>query len=154
LPSSIPANINLEYLLRNIPFNIQNAMNKHLGTSKLGPVILEKINNDELGKSITKSDIENYLSVALYSDIEGKDYSKQLKSLVKRVKNNIVRDYLFYKITYYYYRRTKPGSSKEAVYLDLLAELRIRSQKLPKRMKERVIKNLEDGKKRFLGKKI
>lgn len=125
-------------------------MNKHLGSSKLGPIILDKIKQDELKKSITKSDIESYLSVALYSDIEGKDYTVPLKKFVKKVRNNVVRDYLFQKIMFYYFRRTKPGSSKEDVYLDMLSELRIRSHKLQRKMKKRIRKKLEDGKKKFI----
>ncbi len=149
LPPSIPFEINLIRLLIDIPFIVQLSMFHHGGTPKLAPIILEKIKEDQQDKSLSGSDIESFLSVALYSDIQGKNYPKYFKTLIKSLKNNIVKDYLFYKLIGYYYKRTKPGSPLEDIYLDLLAELRIKTQKLPRRLKERVIKTIEDGKKTF-----
>ena len=152
LPPAIPFELSLKQLLIDIPYYVQLGMFHHTGTAKLGPIILEKIKEDIQNKSFTGSDIESYLSVALYSDVQGKDYHKYFKSLIKRLRNNIVRDFSFYKLTEYYYKRTKPGSPKEAIYLDLLAELRIKTQNLPRRLKERIIKSLEDGKIAFQSK--
>jgi hypothetical protein len=90
------------------------------------------------------------MSVALYSDIQGRDYPKYLKNLIKGLKNNIVRDYTYVKLINYYYKRTRPGSPNELTYIDLLAELKIRSQKGVKRMKESIIKAIEDGKRKYL----
>jgi hypothetical protein len=147
LPPSIPFEIDLFRLLTDIPYIVQLSMFHHLGTPKLAPIILDKIKEDQLNKSLSDSDIESFLSVALYSDIQGRNFPKYFKSLIKRLNNNIVRDYSFYKLIQYYYKRTKPGSPMEDIYLDLLAELKIKSQRLPRRLKERVIKTLEDGKK-------
>ena len=138
----------IEYVLKNTPFHIQLGMKKHLGTQKLSPIILEKIISDQNDRSV--SDIESFLSVALYADIQGRDFPKYLRSLVKKVDDNIVRDYLFYKLMNYYYMRTRAGSTNEQMYLDLLVELRIRSQKGVKRIKETIIKTFEDGKRKFL----
>jgi len=149
LPPSVPYEITYDQMLKNIPLFVQGGLSNHLKTAKLAPIVLDKIKEDKQGVSITDSDIEAFLSVALYSDIQGRDYPKHFKSLIKRLGGNIVRDYSFYKLIDYYYKRTKPGSPNEETYLDLLAELRIRSQKLPRRMKERVIKTLRDGRKAF-----
>lgn len=140
--------LNFEYVLKFAPFHTQAGMKKHLGTQKLAPIILEKIKADEQNRSITN--MEAYMSVALYSDIQGRDYPKYLKNLIKGLKNNIVRDYTYVKLINYYYKRTRPGSPNELTYIDLLAELKIRSQKGVKRMKESIIKAIEDGKRKYL----
>jgi len=150
LPPSILFEITLEQLLVDIPYHVQLALYQHAGSAKLAPIVLDKIKQDNEGLSVTDSDIESFLSVALYGDIQGKDYPKHFKSLIKRIKSNVGRDYTFYKLIQYYYLRTKRGSPKEEIYLDLLSELRIRSQNLPRRLKERVIKSLQEGKKTFV----
>jgi len=151
LPPSIPNNINLEYLLKFLPFHMQLGLQNNLGTFKLNPIILDKIIKDMRNDKC--SDIEAYLSVALYSDEQGKDFPKYFKKLIKRLKNNIVRDYCNSKLTHYFYRRTKTGSPNEEIYIDLLSELRIRSQKLSRKITEQVRKSISEGKKYFISKK-
>lgn len=152
LPPSIPNNVNFEALLQYLPYNIQRGIQVNLGTFKLLPIIAEKIKSDKNDSQC--SDVEAYLSVALYADENGKDFYKYFNKFIKRISNNIVRDYCKSKLTNYYYLRTKPGSPNEELYLDLLTELRIRSQKLPRRMKEKVLKSISDGKKNFLSGKF
>ena len=139
---------NFEYVLKFTPFHTQWGMKRHLGTQKLAPIILEKIQADEQNKSI--SNMESYMSVALYADIQGRDYPKYLKNLIKGLKNNIVRDYVYAKLINYYYKRTRQGSPNELIYIDLLAELKIRSQKGFKRMRDGIMKAIEDGKRKYL----
>lgn len=150
LPPTIPMEIGLINILKNLPLHIEIAMNRHLGTAKLAPIILEKIKEDSLGHSPTKSDIESFLSVALYSDIQGNDFPKYFKRLIKQLGNNPVRDYSFYKLRNYYYRRTKEGSPNEEMYLDMLSELRIKSLNLPQSAKERIKKTFKNSKKKML----
>jgi predicted MPP superfamily phosphohydrolase len=149
LPASIPPNISLDYLLQNLPYHIQESLNTHLGTQKLEAVILDKINNDNKGNSNTNSEIEKYLSVTLFSDIQGKDFGKHLKRIVKSVNSIPVQNYLLFKLTEYLYKRSKEGTENEHMYLDLISDLKIRSQKLPKRFKEQIIKNLIENKKKI-----
>ena len=96
--------------------------------------------------------IEAFLSVMLYADIEGQDFPKKLKRFIKTLKSNLVRDFCTVKIIDFYYRRTRPESPNEELYLDMLATLRIRSQHLPARMRDTVVKNLKEGKASFLRK--
>lgn len=145
LPPSVPQNISLDVLLKNIPFHIQHSLNEHLGTKKLSNVILSKMNEDS-GKGNKKNEIEKYLSVTLYSDIYGDGFSDHLKKFIKSVNSNLVQDYLLFKLTDYLYKRSKPNSTNEDMYLDLISDLQIRSQKLPKRLKESIIKDLKDKK--------
>jgi hypothetical protein len=119
-------------------------------TNKLSPVILEKIKEDQNGKSITKSEIEAYMSVTLYSDVQGQGFETFLMSFIKKTKNTSVQNYLLFKLTDYYYRRTKPGTDQEKMYLNLLTELRIRTQKLPKRLREKVMKTISDQKNKMI----
>ena len=149
LPPNVPNEMNLKHLLNDMPLHLQLGMSKHIGTFKLSSIILDKIILDFKYESITKSDIENFLSIAIYSDIQGRDFPKYFKKFIKRLKNNPVRDYAFYKLLDYYFRRTKEGSPNEEIYLDMLADLRIKSQKLPNRLKEGIIKSLINSKKKF-----
>ncbi|HEA19516.1 hypothetical protein LCGC14_0710570 [marine sediment metagenome] len=151
LPQSFPNNMPVARILMDVPIFVQGGMFKHLGSAKLAPVILSKIKADSLGLNSTKSDLESYISVALYADVQGSGFPTHLKNFIKRVKNNPVRDYLHYKLAYYYYTRTSKGSSNEELYLGLLTDLRIKSQNLPGRMKEAVKKQIQDSKKKFLG---
>lgn len=150
MPPSIPAEIDFLSLMRNIPLSVQGGMNKHLGTFKLSPIILEKIKEDNLGRSITKSDLEKFLSVALYSDIQGDEFPKYFKKLIRASGNNPVRDFSLIKLVNYYYKRTKPDSDGEKLYLDLIAELRIKSLKLPAKAKERIMKSYKDVRSKYL----
>jgi len=152
LPKPFVRHTDLWALLVNMPLYVQMGMNQHLGTKKLAPVIDAKINQDRLGNSITGSEIEAFMSVALYADIEGPDFDKRLKRFIKGVKSNVVRDFCMDKLLDYYYRRTRPGSPNEDMYLDMLATLRIKSQRLPARMRDTVVKNLKDSKTSFLKK--
>lgn len=147
LPPSVLSSSQLDFMIRTLPLGVQQGMNKHMGTPKLSQIILKKMDSDL--KSNSTSEVETFLSVGLYADIEGPDFPKYLKKLVKKLKRNAIRRFLFLKLIEYYYRRTRSGSPNEKIYLDLLTELRIRTQKLPQRMKMRVKKALEDGKNAF-----
>ncbi len=149
LPPSIPNDISLDFILQYLPFNMQFGLQNNLGTNKLSSVILNKIKQDQTNSKC--SDVEAYLSVALYTDENGKDFDKYFKKLIKNSSNNIVRYYCDRKLTYLLYLKTKEGSDQEDIYIDLLTELKIRSQKLSRRLTEQVKKSFIDGKKRFLG---
>lgn len=146
LPPSIPPYVSLEHILKNMPYHIQHSLNTHLGTQKLSSIIIEKIKNDSVGKSNTKTEIERFLSIALYADIQGQDFDIYLRKLVKSTKTIPVQNYLLFKLTEYLNKRSKEGSANEKLYLDLIADLKIRCQKLPKQVKERIIKDLLDKK--------
>jgi 5'-deoxynucleotidase YfbR-like HD superfamily hydrolase len=151
LPPNIPVEIDLINYITNIPLFVQDAMYQFVGTQKLNTIILEKIIADNKTKSV--SDIESFLSVGLYADLQCTGFDKQFKSFINRLKTdedtNIVANYCFYKLIDYYYRRTRKDSPNEAMYLDLLSDLRIRVQDYPKRMKEQIIKAFQEAKRNF-----
>lgn len=154
LPMSFPVEIDLINYLVDIPLFVQLGMQKHLGSAKLRSIIHTKIIEDEANKKKI-SDIEGFLSVALYSDLNGKNFAKHLKAFIKRVKVSkgefVVSNYLLYKLTYYFYHRTRPGSENEKLYLDLLGELKLRTESLPKAMKTRIMNSIKDTRRKFLG---
>lgn len=152
LPRVFPMNVPVTRIFMDLPLFSQYGMFKHLGTGKLAPIILSKIKNDSLKLNYTESDLEAFFSVAMYADIKGKDFPTHLKNLIKRVKNNPVRDYLYYKLIHYYYSRTSIGSENEEIYIDLLTELKMRTQNLPSRMKDKVKKEIIKSKQKFLKK--
>lgn len=143
LPLNIPKDYNLQSFLRNIPFHVQLGMSGHLGTIKLAPVVLSKIEKDFKGHSITGTEMERFLSVFLYADIQGHDYPKQLKRFVKSIRNHAIMDYSLFKLTHYLFTRGKPGTANEKVFLDIIATLKLRTESLPKRMKDSVLKMLK-----------
>ncbi|MCZ2222640.1 MAG: hypothetical protein LC122_03310 [Chitinophagales bacterium] len=82
LPASIPANISLENILLNMPYHMQHSLNMHLGTKKLQMVVLDKISKSNYDDSST-SEIETFLSIALYSDFHGDNFDKYLRKFIK-----------------------------------------------------------------------
>jgi hypothetical protein len=57
---------------------------------------------------------------------------------------------MLFKLSEYLYKRSKEGSDNELLYLDLIADLKIRTQKLPKRLKEQIKKGLLEKKNKFV----
>lgn len=147
LPPSLPKNINFHSFIHFFPLNVQSGMNNHLGSAKLSTIILEKIKGDLLSDSV--SDLETFFSIALYSDVQGNEFDKYLKKFVKKLKKNVVRDYMLIKLVNYYYRRTRPNSLNENIYLDLISDLRIKTQKLPQKMKSIIMKSIQKSKLAF-----
>ena len=150
LPPTLPTNISVQKMLMNLPLHAQSGMSKWLGTPKLAKVILSKIESDSKGNSFTGSDLESFISVALYADIQGRDYPKYYKNLIKKLKNTPVRDYAFYKLIFYFYRRTREGSDNEDLYLDMISDMKLKELNLPNQMKQKIIKAYKTSKKRFL----
>ena len=149
LPPSIPPYVSLNEILLNLPFHIQSSLNVHLGTAKLSSIVMDKIKEDRSGKSNTKSELESYFSVALYADIQGANFDKVLKGYIKNVHSISVKNYLYYKLRTYYFKRTKPGSDNEAFYLDLIAKLKISTQNLSSRLKSQIVSSLKETKKKL-----
>jgi predicted MPP superfamily phosphohydrolase len=144
LPPNVPKDYDLKSFLRNIPLYVQLGMSSHLATIKISKIVLVKILKDNNGKSITGTEIEKFLSVFLYADFHGLDYPKYLRIFIKSIKNNAVMDYTLYKLWNYTYTRGKSGSSNEEMFLDLLSLLKIKTEKLPKRMRDAVLRLLKD----------
>jgi hypothetical protein len=147
LPPNFQHNSNLVGFFQFLPFNIQCGLNNHLGTGKLTTIIADKINKDMLDKNC--SDIERYFSVSLYWDNNGKEKDKPFRQLISKLSNNIVQDYCLFKLLDYFYRRTTPNSPEEDNIIELISRLKLKHEKLPKRVKGKIMLALKEGKKKF-----
>jgi len=147
LPPFINQEQNVVSFLRMLPFNVQGGINYHLGTNKLTVPIKDKIQQDNNDKKC--SDIEKYFSVGLYWDNQGKDKFKPFKELIRRLSNNIVQDYCTYKLIDYFYRKTAPNSEEEQLCIELLSRLKLKTEKLPQRMKGVIMLQLQEQKKKI-----
>ena len=117
MPPFIPKEENLVRFLKFLPMRIQGGVNNFLGTYKLTPIMLNKINQDFSNRKC--SDVETFMSVGLYWDSQGTDYPKYITKLIRRLSNNIVQDYALIKLLDFYFRKTKPGTREEEKYLDM-----------------------------------
>lgn len=145
LPPFMPENSNVDFVLKFIPFCIQNGIQNHIGTYKLTTVMLSKIYSESENKTV--SDIEKYFSISLFWDNYGANFDRQIDKFIKRVGNNIVQDYLLVRLLEDFYRKTKSNSNEEEVYLELITQLKLKHDKLPKRLYDQVKKSFVANKK-------
>lgn len=110
----------------------------NIGSQKLTAVIRDKINLDK--KQDNTSDFEKALSVFLYSDIRGKDYDSIVSGFIKDVKTKYIEDLIFFKLVTYYFYRAKDDNS-ENFYLNLIADLLIKSKGYHKSKKSEIMEN-------------
>lgn len=144
LPIQFESIRNVEAYFRFMPLIMQLNLNTELGTSKLNSIFKAKIVND---RKSTASDVEKFMSVAMYWDNHGEEYDKEIKSLIRNIGRNSVQDYLLVKLLNYFNNHTKKGSDEERLYINLISDLRIKNDKLPKRLKDKIIKLLVSEKK-------
>ncbi len=153
LPLSFPKEIDLLRYIENVPLTLQGGLRGFLATPKLEIVILEKIKQD---RKMSNSNIESFFSVFLYSDIKGYEFDKEIKRFILLLKTrrtcNVATNYSLLKLLQYYYERTRPNSINEKLYLDLIISLKIKSQKYPKSLKDKLRKKLKAGKDKFSSK--
>jgi predicted MPP superfamily phosphohydrolase len=135
-----------------------STMNKHLpllhemflfdniGSQKLTSVIRDKINLDKLDKQGNISDFEKSLSVFLYADIRGKNYDVIIAEFIKNVKTKYIEDLIFFKLITYYFYRAKDKES-EIFYLNLIADLMIKSKGYNKSKKSEIMESYKNKKK-------
>jgi hypothetical protein len=119
----------------------------NIGSQKLTAVIRDKINADKKKDNI--SDFEKALSVFLYSDIRGKEYDSIVSDFIKEVKTKYIEDLIFFKLVTYYFYRAKDDSS-ENFYLNLIADLLIKSKGYHKSKKSEIMENYKRKKKEKL----
>lgn len=143
-PDHFPKNINFNLFIKIIPLIHQVVMFNWMGTQKLRPVIIDKIEKDRLTLNI--SEFEKSLSVFMHSDIRGTDYPEIIKDFVKSSKYNYIKDLSFLKIMSYYHLRTN-GKELDTVYLKLMADIKSELGRLDKTKKSQFMKELEDKKK-------
>jgi len=132
-----------------IPLATQKLLNSIMGTSKLSIVIREKIESDLKNKSI--SDFEKFISVFLYSDINGKDNLNYIKKFVRGINRQYIYDItLSCIISKYYFQSNDKYTDNE--YENLIAEIITHSKGMMKLMKSKIMIEFRDKKKKYISK--
>ncbi len=144
-PEYLPKNVDFSLFIRVLPLVHQVVVYNWVGSQKLRPVIIEKINNDS--KSLNVSDYEKFLSVFIYSDIKGNDYPEKIQQFVKFAKYNYIKDLTFFKVMLYYHLRSK-DETLDQFYLKLLADIRADLGFINKNAKTQFMKGIEERKNR------
>ncbi len=144
-PDHFPKNIDFHFFIKIIPLVHQVVIYNWLGTQKLRPVILDKINKDK--GTLNISEFEKFLSVFIYGDVKGGDYPDIIETFIKQTKNNYIKDLSFLKIMSYFHLRNN-GKELDTRYKKLMADIRQDLGQLNKQQKSQFIQNLEDDKRK------
>jgi hypothetical protein len=143
-PDHFPKNIDFNLFIRILPLIHQVVIFDWLGTQKLRPIILDKIEQDK--NTLNISDFEKFLSVFIYSDIKGSDYPEIIEKFTKSTDFNYLKDLSYLKIMSYFHLRNN-GKDLDSFYLKLMATIKEEMGQLDKRKKTQFIRKLEDKKK-------
>jgi predicted phosphodiesterase len=145
-PDHFPKNIDFNLFIRVIPLIYQVVIYNWLGSPKLRPVIIDKIEKDKLSSSI--SEFEKFLSIFIYSDVRGTDYPEIIEEFTKETSYNYLKDFAFLKIMSYFHLRnnTKELNKK---YLKLLSEIKGDLGQLAKDRKSEFTRGIEESKEKI-----
>jgi predicted MPP superfamily phosphohydrolase len=143
-PENFPKNIDFNLFIKVIPLIHQVVIYNWLGSQKLRPVIIDKIEKDKISTNI--SDYEKYLSIFIYGDIKGSDYPEIIKNFVKSTKFNYLKDLSFLKLMSYYHLRTN-SIELDKFYLKLMSEIGEDLGKVKTSGKSQFMRELEEKKK-------
>ena len=91
------------------------------------------------------SEFEKFLSVFLYSDIRGREYDKIILEFIKNVKKHFIEDMSFFKLVTYYFYRSK-DDEMDLFYLNLIADLFVKSKGYSKKRKSEIINDYKKKK--------
>lgn len=149
-PDFIPDNFDLYFYIWMLPTINQVILNSWLGSMKLSPIILRKINDDKLNIGI--SDLEKFTSIFLYSDIKGANYLKEINEYIKKIRRNYIKDQSALKLLNYYYLRVENNPDLENKYLNMISDIKISVTKTDKSNKSAIMESMKKSKKRNKGK--
>lgn len=142
-PANLPKNIDFNLFIHVLPLIYQVVVYNWLGSQKLRPVIIDKIEKDKLTLNI--SEFEKYLSVFVYSDIRGADYPDIVEEFVNKTSFNYLKDLSFLKIISYYHLRNNTKDLNDR-YLRLMYEIKKYLGQVNKQTKHQFIKSIEEKK--------
>lgn len=145
-PEHFPKNVDFHLFIKIIPMIHQVVLYEWLGTSKLRPVLLDKINLDDNTSNI--SNYERFLSIFIYSDIRGAGYPDLIEKFVKYTQYNYLKDISYLKIMSYYHLRNN-GSELDHRYLQIMAKIKEDLGHISKNQKSEFMKKIENKKKKL-----
>lgn len=147
LPPSLADIKDVRTFLRFMPFIFQFNLNDMLGTPKLLAAFENKLRDDMSSKT---SDVEKYFTLAMMWDTANVKYEKEYRKLIRSVGNNTVQDYLLLKLLYYFRNRVVLGSVAEDVYIDLIAEAKVKVKRLGRFKKGEIVRQMKSEQKKML----
>lgn len=103
-----------------MPLGFQQYLSNTMGTTKLSMVFKGKFENDMKRDC---SDIERFMTAGILWDCINLGSYEEMRRLIKKVKNNVVKDYIFAKLLHHYNNRVISGSEEEKLYIKLFAAL-------------------------------
>lgn len=144
-PDNFPKNIDFNLFIRVLPLIHQVVIFEWLGSQKLRPVIVDKIEKDRTNLNI--SEFERFLSVFLYADIKGGDYPKVIEDFSKSINCKYLKDLTFLKIMSYYHLRNN-GRELDLKYLQLMARIKEDLGQLDRKNKGKFLREHEEKKRK------
>jgi hypothetical protein len=144
-PNHFPKNVDFHLFIKIIPMIHQVVIYDWLGTQKLRPVIVDKIEKDK--ESLNISDYERFLSVFIYGDIKGSDYPIYIEDFIKKIRYNYLKDLSYLKIMSYFHLR-KNDSMLDEKYIRIMADIKQKLGHLDVSKKSKFMQNLKDDKKK------
>lgn len=129
----------ISVLYRFWPLIHQLCLHEAIATSKLELVIREYI-DDKIDDKST-SDFVKFVATSLFADIKGKGYIGYLNRLVQQVKRNYIIDIILFKIVTYYFFRSS-DADMDHKFENIIGDLIVKSKKLHKRRKGKIIQSL------------
>ena len=143
LPMALADVKNVPVFFRLMPLAFQQYLYNLMGTTKLTMIFKDKFNKDMKRDC---SDIERFMTAGILWDCIHLGSFDEMKRLIKKVKNNVTKDYILLKLVHHYNEKVASGSDEEQLYIKLFAALeakgrflslverkRIEQQVLPKR---------------------
>jgi predicted MPP superfamily phosphohydrolase len=139
LPVSLSDVKNVPMFFRFMPLGFQHYLYNLLGTTKLAMIFRDKFNKD---MNRNCSDIERFMTAGILWDCIHLGCFEEMQRLIKKVKNNVTKDYILLKLMHHYNERVVSGSEEEQQYIKLFAALEAKgkflSQVERKRIEQRV----------------
>lgn len=129
-----------------LPLLHESLLKQNIGTAKLNQVTKRHIDFLKINEC---SQLEKFCTIFLYSDFKGENYFTEIKTFIKGIKQNYIKDLCFFKLYDYYLFRANT-SKEENEILNILADLRIQSGIGNKgRYKGQLISDLKKSKKDY-----
>lgn len=139
LPMSLSDVKNVPLFFRYMPLAFQQYLYNLLGTTKLTRIFRDKFNRD---MSRDCSDIERFMTAGILWDCIHMGSFEEMRRLIKKVKNNVTKDYILLKLVHHYNDNVLSGSEEEQKYIKLFAALEAKGKFLSlveqKRIEQRV----------------
>lgn len=140
LPMALSDVKNVPFFFRFMPLSFQQYLYNLLGTTKLTKTFRDKFNRD---MNRDCSDIERFMTAGILWDCIHLGCFDEMKRLIKKVKKNVTKDYIFIKLLNHYNEKVLSGSEEEQQYIKLFAALEAKGRFLSlveqKRIEQRVM---------------